>query len=150
MAALRRLVAVLGVVTATANPALAHVIDLDDIVEIRGYRPAPPETHSPAAKRPATLDIKSGALRAFLSGYVPVRNEDVVATAFSSASATAVFRDQERAVTFMYAACPWETANLGMIAGPPHMLVFVVETEFVIFQLRDLCRYPPPGFTPRR
>jgi hypothetical protein len=145
---LRRLVAVLGVVIATANPALALVIDLDDIVEIRGYHSAPPETQSAGAKRPATVDIKGGALRAFLSGYVPARNDDVVATAFSSASATAVFRDQERGITFMYAACPWETANLGMIAGPPQMLVFVIEAEFVIFQLRDLGRRPPPGFTP--
>jgi hypothetical protein len=50
----------------------------------------------------------------------------------------------------MYAACPWDTASLGMIPGPPQMLVFVVDAEFVIFQLRDLCRRPPPGFMPRR
>jgi hypothetical protein len=132
-----------------ANHADAHAIDLGDVVEIRGYHPPPRESHSPAMSRPAPVDMKGSALRAFLSAYVRVKNDDVVASAFSSAQATAVFGNEERGLTFMYAACPWETANLGMIAGPPHMLVFVVETEFVIFQLRDLCRYPPPGFTPR-
>jgi hypothetical protein len=142
-------VAVLAL-TAVVSQVDAHAIDLGDIVEIRGYQPPPPVSRSPAASRPAPVDIKGGALRAFLSPYVRVKNEDVVASAFSSASATAVFRSEERAITLMYAACPWETANLGMIAGPPHMLVFVVNAEFVIFQHRDLCRYPPPGFTPRR
>ena len=136
----------------TVSPGAAHTIDLDDIVEIRGYQPPPPDAHATAAGRAAPIDITGEALKAFLSGYVRVRNEDVVASAFSSASATAIFRDGERGITFLYAACPWETANLGMIAGPPHMLVFVVDAEFVTFQLRDLCRRSPSGFvtTPRR
>ena len=136
--------AVVLALTAVVSQVDAHAIDLGDIVEIRGYHPPPPDSHSPTASRP--VDITGTALRTFLSPYVRVKNEDVVASAFSSASGTAVFRTAERSVTFMYAACPWETASLGMIAGPPHMLVFVVDAEFVIFQLRDLCRYPPPGF----
>ena len=142
-------VLVLGLAVTAAGHAGTHLIDLDDIVEIRGYQPPPPDAHSTAA-RPAPVDLQGSALRGFLGGYVRVKNEDVVATAFSSASATAVFRNEERGVTLVYAACPWDTASLGMIAGPPHMLVFVVDAEFVIFQLRDLCRRPPPGFTPRR
>jgi hypothetical protein len=124
------------VVAAVAGQqAQAQPIDLNDTVK----RAAPP-----------AVDIKGSALGAFLNAYVPVRNEDVKAAAFSSASATAVFSDQERGITLMYAACPWQTASLGMITGPPHMLVFVVDHGFVICQLRDLCRQPPPGFTPTR
>jgi hypothetical protein len=136
---------------AAVHPARAQTIHLDDILEIKGY-PPPPDVHSTSVTRvdPPPMDIKGQALRSFLGAYVPVRNEDVIANAFSSASATAVFRDQERGVTFMYAACPWDTASLGMIAGPPHMLVFVVNHDFVIFQRKDLCRNPPPGFQSTR
>lgn len=151
MGRLRPLVVVVVVVAAAVHQAQAQTIDLDAIVEIRGY-PPPPDIHSASGKRVdhPSVDIKGHALRAFLSAYVPVRNEDVLAAGFSSASATAVFKDQERGITFMYAACPWETASLGMISGPPQMLVFVVNHDFVIFQLRDLCRHPPPGFKPTR
>jgi hypothetical protein len=137
------LVVALGLMA--ADPASAQPIHLDGIVEIRGY-PPPPEVQPGATQSVDTppIDFKGQALRAFLSPYVPVRNEDVVARAFSSASATAVFRDGvELSITFMYASCPWETASLGMIAGQPQMLAFVVEHDFVMFQLRNLCGTGP-------
>ena len=135
-----------------ADPASAQPIRLDDVVEIRGY-PPPPDVRPGTTRSLDTppIDFKGQPLRAFLSPYVPVRNEDVIARAFSAASATAVFRDGvERGITFMYASCPWDTASLGKFAGQPHMLVFVVEHNFVMFQVRDLCGSPPPGFKSTR
>lgn len=129
----------------------AQPIDLDDITEIKGYQ-APPDMNSQSTKHvdsPRT-DIKGAELKTFLRDYVYVKNEDVVASSFSSADATAMFGNQEMPVTFMYAACPWENANLGMIQGKPHLMVFVVNHDFVMFQLKNLCANPPPGFKPER
>ena len=114
---------------------------LDDIVEVRGYHP-PPDVDSPSPKRvdPKPVDLKGAELKDFLKGYVYVRNEDVKANAFSSSDSKAIFKDGERKVSFAYAVCPGEVASIGMIRGKPHQIIFWVQTEVVIFELKDLCK----------
>ncbi len=131
-------VLVLGASTAALR---GQPFRLDDIVEIRGYHP-PPDVDSPSPKRddPKPVDLKGAELKAFLKDYVYVRNEDVKANAFSGSDSKAVFKDGERKVTFAYAVCPGEVGSIGLVRGKPHQIIFFVQTDAVIFELKDLCK----------
>jgi hypothetical protein len=109
-----------------ADPASAQPIHLDDIVEIRGYPPTPeaqPGTTQSVNTPP--IDLKGQAVRAFLK---PIRS------------------GQKRGRDGQGIQLGLGHRRLQRPGGQPHMLAFVVDHDFVMFQLRNLCGSPPPGF----